>query len=310
MEVTFNDELHEYRIDGVVVPSVTQLLQKMNIVHSFDDMDRKLYEEVVMPKAIRGTKIHDAISNYIIRGEIAENEEDIDYETIFKNLDTIIGSKFSRDDWYWFSEVLVNTDIYAGRADLILINDTTKEIVCVDFKTGGYTPLGVSWQTSLYLRGFCYLNPKYERYRRYNYVYDFDSLRPMEIIEDGEIDNLLFRFKNEFFDDEATELAEQFSEKLWQIQQEIDELKEQMKPLEERKAKFINLALSEFKRNAIKSVDKPNYIVTYTPQTTNLSFDVDGFRLEHEDLYQKYLTKENVRKSSLKVTVRKPKEQE
>lgn len=310
MTVTYKDETHEYFIDGRKVPSVTQLLQKMHIVHSFDDMDKKMYEEVVMPKAIRGTKIHDALSEYIMKGVVPENEEDIDYRYIADKFSKIVGEKFHRDEWYWISENLIYTDIYAGRTDLVCINDKTKQIACVDYKTGSYTTLGVGWQTSLYLYGFCFVNPKYRNYERSNFVYNFDELLPLTVSTDGEIDNLLYRYSNEFYDMEAQSMCSTYAEKLADIEKIISKMKEGMKPYEEAKEHIINMALGEFKNNAIRSIDRPEYIVTYSPSSTSFAFDETRFALEHEDLYREYCTKEKTRKSSIKVTLRKPKNEE
>lgn len=50
-ELTFNDELHEYRLGGVVVPSVTQVLGKL---HDFSMVPRDVLEAA----CVRGTIVH------------------------------------------------------------------------------------------------------------------------------------------------------------------------------------------------------------------------------------------------------------
>jgi hypothetical protein len=68
-ELTFNPELHEYRIDGQVVPSVTQILSEAGLVD-----DRWYTDE----SQLRGRTVH-IITALDDRGELDESQVDAEY---------------------------------------------------------------------------------------------------------------------------------------------------------------------------------------------------------------------------------------
>jgi len=59
----FEDE-HLYLVDGVIVPSITQLMKKR-----FGDKYLGISEEVLKRAAQRGTEVHEAIERYVVTGE-------------------------------------------------------------------------------------------------------------------------------------------------------------------------------------------------------------------------------------------------
>lgn len=64
------DDGHIYLVDGVIVPSVTQVLQK-RFGHKYDGIDR----EVLNNAAARGTAIHAAVEAYCTAGEVDGSPE-------------------------------------------------------------------------------------------------------------------------------------------------------------------------------------------------------------------------------------------
>lgn len=92
-----------------------------------------------------------------------------------------------------------------------------------------------------------------------------------------------------------------------------EEVIEKIKELETKK-KLINDKEKEFKtklqeifsknecNTSFESADK-TLKITYTPETTTLTFDINTFEKEHHDLYVKY-QKEGIRKGSVRITVR------
>ena len=122
-EVLYNNELHEYTIDGKVVPSVTQLVKK------FLKLDTS-WLEAHPEYAERGTRIHNELADYF-RGlsEVKDLSEDA------YTLAAYVGTP---DTACIQSEVLLwnVTNGYAGTADLVKINKNKGIDWIVDFKTG------------------------------------------------------------------------------------------------------------------------------------------------------------------------------
>lgn len=122
-EVLYNNELHEYTIDGKVVPSVTQLVKK------FLKLDTS-WLEAHPEYAERGTRIHNELADYF-RGlsEVKDLSEDA------YALAAYVGTP---DTTCIQSEVLLwnVTNGYAGTADLVKVNKNKGIDWIVDFKTG------------------------------------------------------------------------------------------------------------------------------------------------------------------------------
>ena len=123
-ELTFEEEHHVYKLNNVVIPSVTTIMKPLS-ASLYDGVD----EEVMRRAAERGTAVHNAIENYLKFGI-----EDIDfgYEGYFE--------AFLK--WYrehdvkplaTESRVYHRTLRYAGTADMPAIVDG--KVICVDYKT-------------------------------------------------------------------------------------------------------------------------------------------------------------------------------
>ena len=57
------DDIHVYLCDGVIVPSVTQIL-KLKFGNKYDNVSRK----TLLRAAEKGTEVHEAIQNYCKHG--------------------------------------------------------------------------------------------------------------------------------------------------------------------------------------------------------------------------------------------------
>lgn len=108
----FDEESHTYLVDGIIVPSVTQLL-KEQFGHKYDGVP----EEILKRASQRGTEVHEAIERYIKTGEETELPE-------------MRGFKFLQKVYHFTpieSEVPVilfdKEPIAAGRLDLVLEMD-------------------------------------------------------------------------------------------------------------------------------------------------------------------------------------------
>lgn len=72
---TYNEEWHTYRINGKIVPSVTQLLND----GSYDNVDKKILEKA----AKRGTLIHKEIEDFIKHQKTGYTNEFLDFMYIY-----------------------------------------------------------------------------------------------------------------------------------------------------------------------------------------------------------------------------------
>ncbi len=139
----YDDDDHVYIIDGVIVPSITQMLN-VKFGNKYDHINKATLERA----ANRGTMIHKAIENFCKSGEQEEIEEVHNFNFLMK---------------YYGFNVLENetpiilfknyTPIAAGRLDLILdINGNT----CVaDIKTTSVLDKEyLAYQLNLYRIGY------------------------------------------------------------------------------------------------------------------------------------------------------------
>lgn len=115
-ELEYIDDIHTYLVNGVIVPSITQIL-KVKFGNKYDNVSK----EVLRNAAEKGTAIHEAIENYCKTGEIADLKEVRNFIFLqkqykFKVLENEVPIILFRND----------EPIAAGRLDLVLdINGVT-----------------------------------------------------------------------------------------------------------------------------------------------------------------------------------------
>ena len=124
MGLTFEERTHTYRLDGRVLPSVSQLLEPLSGAEYSN-----IPASVLSAAADRGTEIHRAIENYIIFGEENIAGGYINYLEAF-------------EDWFYKNkpEVICTERqmyhpvlLYAGTPDLIC--RTGDDVCLVDYKS-------------------------------------------------------------------------------------------------------------------------------------------------------------------------------
>lgn len=64
------DETHTYLVDGIIVPSITQIL-KIKFGKKYEGIDK----EVLTKASEKGTAVHEAIENYCKTGEVEDLKE-------------------------------------------------------------------------------------------------------------------------------------------------------------------------------------------------------------------------------------------
>lgn len=134
----YNDELHEYRVEGKIVPSVTQIISAAGLI------DNSFFTEAARA---RGTYIHTAIL-YYLQDDLVEDsipDEYKGYMNAFKQfmVDTLCKPLIN------MCEVPVFNELFAGTPDIICTLKGWESIV--DVKTGAESPI-TGIQTAAYER--------------------------------------------------------------------------------------------------------------------------------------------------------------
>ena len=119
--IVYNAEKHEYTLDGVTVPSVTELAKK------FSGLDTTWLE--AHPEfAERGTEMHNQLADWFVNGTVPNDEKAI-----------AITARFKRDPKQQNEVLVYNKTLgYAGTADMI-VADGKKILGIIDFKSSDNT---------------------------------------------------------------------------------------------------------------------------------------------------------------------------
>lgn len=183
-EVEYFDDIHKYLVNGVIVPSVTEILEKI-----FPNKYKNVPRETLMRKATYGTIIH----NYIEQSEKGLITQELNYiqEASFRQY-LKIKDKYSIN--VLEQEKIVNyKDIYAGRFDMIA-NIGTDYCLCDIKTTASLDKEYLSWQLSLY---------EYAYGKKFDKLYaiwlpkkDLGKLVEIERKSKEEIEKLLEEIKN------------------------------------------------------------------------------------------------------------------
>ena len=151
--IEFIEETHQYVLDGILVPSVSEILHFI-----FPDKYKGVNKEILNKKAEYGTKVHEAIEMYEINIQIMTLEEAFNTTVFSKKLNYIqeaslrqyIKLKRENNIYVITQEQMIHyEDLYAGRFDMIAkINGKT--CLC-DIKTTAELDMEyLSWQLSFY----------------------------------------------------------------------------------------------------------------------------------------------------------------
>lgn len=137
-ELLYDNDLHQYTLDGKIVPSVTELAKK------FSGMDTTWLEQ--HPEyAERGTEAHNELADYFVPGSTMALED------LKSDAAKEMSQWLVREDTFQNEVLVYNTKYgYAGTVDLINIVDGKCKMI-VDWKTGTHNnKLYCRCQLSLY----------------------------------------------------------------------------------------------------------------------------------------------------------------
>ena len=284
----FNQDNHEYSLDGVVLPSVTTILSSTIFADKYDNVD----EETLRMAAERGSLIHAEIENYIKNNEMGftmelENFMQIERVNSLKNMQ---------------SEVMTTDGEVAGTIDLIA--EHFGKMMLADIKTTYKLDKNyVAWQLSMYAYLYekqtgIHIDELYAIWLREN-EYKFV---PVERKTDKDILDVFNSFKNgSKIDFGGATLQTIPQEQLVYFCNILN----QMKVYEKKIADLKDQMLKEMEDRNIYNMTIGNVLVTYKPATTKLSIDSD--KLKADGLYEKYTKTSNV-KSSIMIKVKEKKD--
>lgn len=146
-ELEYIDETHTYLVDGIIVPSITQIL-KIKFGKKYEGIDKAVLQRA----ADKGTEVHEAIEKLCKTGEVEELKEVKNFIFLqkqykFEVLDNEIPIILFKDD----------EPIAAGRLDLVLKMDD--KVGGGDIKrTSALDKEYLAYQLNLYRIGYrqCY----------------------------------------------------------------------------------------------------------------------------------------------------------
>ena len=138
------DETHTYIFDGVILPSITQIL-KIKFGNKYKDVS----DEVLKKASERGTKVHQAIEDYEVRNIDAEDCRELyNYKFLKKQFKfNCIGNEVPIVLFY------EGKPVSAGRIDLILKEGENVGIGDIK-RTSVFDKEYVTYQTNLYRIGY------------------------------------------------------------------------------------------------------------------------------------------------------------
>lgn len=122
--LTFDEAKHIYRLNGIVVPSVTQVMQPLS-----DETYRDVEPRVLARAAGKGTAVHNAIENYLDFGIEDVDPDHMGYFTAFLRWLSEYNPQVLASEYRLYHKFMG----YAGTADLICIIDG--RLYLIDYKT-------------------------------------------------------------------------------------------------------------------------------------------------------------------------------
>lgn len=144
MKIEFLEDVHRYVIDGVLVPSVSELIQ-----FKFTDMYQGVPEKVLKKKASYGTKVHQTVESFVNKEitleEIQKKRIDPDIKIAVEQFEAL------RKKWAFqvkdMEQIVSYKGLYAGTYDIRTIDD-----YIIDLKTTSEIhDEWLRWQLGLYM---------------------------------------------------------------------------------------------------------------------------------------------------------------
>lgn len=256
----FNEERHEYILDGKKLISVTQLLQKHGIAPSYDTVDR----ELLRMSAERGTMIHEEIAQFVASGERGFSIES-----------SLVADYFNKKGIHGVCEQRLHNDILAGIADFIG-EDSEGKTYLIDFKTGNAKHLySWSWQVALYeyLYTLEYGKPKFDNLLIFH-LHDskLDVLECHKISTDN-IEALLIAERNGDIWGKEGIVADNVAMQLECLEMQKAEIERQLAEIEEQEKELKRQAMEQMESKNVKNYSVGRLALSYVAPSQRKTLD-------------------------------------
>lgn len=289
--ITFDKINHlYYNEQGLIIPSVTQILNKV-----FGSGLEKAPLKFVERAAAKGSAIHEEIEQ-VIKGKrsftkLLFKETEAFVEWACENLEELYNAK---------TEMIISVDSdmpFAGTCDLFLNNEL------YDYKTSKTADKKQKqmWQIQLsfYFYALKKLGYKLNKMSVLHLVEDKCEQIELQYIGDEEVENILKKYYNKettaieetkelkTVNSQQMQLFAQTLKRIKQLQDEIEPIRESIK--------------QEMEKRQILSLKVQDIQITYIAPHKCKKFDSARFKAEHADLYKAY-QKESEVKSSIRIS--------
>jgi hypothetical protein len=293
--VQFNEEKHEYWLDGVTqLSGVTSgVMDKYNLRPDYSNVKAATLNN----KALYGSKVHKDIENYC-NGSLGVVMTPELSAFIKCGIKWVANEYLVSDNECVASCIDIVADAGNGKVDLIDVKTTS---------TLHHEPL--SWQLSIYAYLFNLQNPDIEVNKLYGLHIKDGKAAMVEVpkIDSDEIRCLIECYKYDLpFTPSKTELPAETTAMLAEMEQvsnKIALVKATLKELEEIDKSIKEKLLQEMEYKALKTLESGPLKVTYVAPYTKEAVDTKKLREAVPEIYEKYKKVSNIG-ASLKITIK------
>lgn len=296
----FNEEKHEYTLDGKKLISVTQLMQKHGLAPSYAGVS----SEVLNAKAERGSLIHKEIEDFNKSGTIGFTDEMAQFKNYVESQDVEVLE----------SEYRVHNDIVAGTIDLVL--NYNGNFVVADIKTTYQLHLeAVMWQLSIYaylmlddrdVVGYWSDSVRYEDASGQAFHFDKEgnlNVVDIRLMPFEEVDKLMeCERKGEIYKYEV-DLKEDNISQIASLEEYIKKLDKEKKEAEAKQKALKEALLQQMERRNLKTFEKDGVKITYVAPSTRTTLDSKGIKEKYPDIYEEF-SKTSQTSASLRITLK------
>ena len=293
--INFDEETHTYKNkDDEILISATQLLEKQKISPSYENVNI----QVLRKSADKGKVVHSEIEDYNKTGNIGFTKECLLYSNYIEEKELKCVA----------SELRVFTDYYAGQLDELLLTPEGEIIIADNKTTSVLHKESVSWQLSLYAYAL-WVMTGIEINKGQAFWFHNEQLNVVDIPlkEREEVEALIKADKSgllyqQKYPLEADKIAymEDLKASQNELEAEIKKIKEELEKLaKELETSMIDNKMTTFDTGSAK-------FTLIIPNATD-KFNLDKFKEENPEEYQKYLCKSEPKKNTLKNTLKKGK---
>lgn len=290
MKITFNSENHEYLADGVVKPSVTQIISWY-----FNKDLSSIPQHILISAQNRGIDIHEDC-DLILQG-LPSKSEYINEIAEFKKL--MLKNKIKADR---IEEIIYGFTPYGDFCGTLDLYDT-KSKTLYDIKTTSETHME-EWkaQTNMYRYALERMGCKVKKIKIIwlPKVISKSAVFNIDITSDDYVEEIIKCFYekkrpqqeivelNSLPQIQINQMAVAF-ETIKRIETEIDSMKEKI--------------LQEMRERGIEKFECPQFVIVYNKPHERISFDSKRFQAENPEEYEKYLKRTTV-KDSIRINLK------